>query len=55
MWLIMDIGFFGIVQKPGDAEKGLLTVRSRVRCDIETLAARHLPLVGAIEETAHTD
>jgi 8-oxo-dGTP pyrophosphatase MutT (NUDIX family) len=55
MWLITDIGFFSIVQKPGDAEKGLLTVRSRVRGDLEALIELHLPIVGTIEETSHTD
>jgi 8-oxo-dGTP pyrophosphatase MutT (NUDIX family) len=55
MWLITDIGFFSIVQKPGDAEKGLLTVRSRVRSDLEALVERHLRIVGPIEETSHTD
>ncbi len=55
MWLITDIGFFSIVQKPGDAQKGLLTVRSRVRGDLEALIERHLPIVGPIEETSHTD
>lgn len=55
MWLITELGFFSIVQKADDRDKGLLTVRSRVRADLEALAATHLPLVGAIEESSHTD
>lgn len=55
MWLFTDIGFFSIVQKPEDRSKGLLTVRSRVRGDLEALAGKHLPIVGEIQETSHTD
>ncbi|MHB2165616.1 NUDIX hydrolase [Alsobacter sp. R-9] len=55
MWLITDIGFFSIVQKPGDGPKGLLTVRARVRSDLEALVAKHLPAVGPIEESTNTD
>jgi hypothetical protein len=28
MWLMTRFGFFSIVQKPGDAEAGMLTVRA---------------------------
>lgn len=36
MWLYTDIGFFSIVQKDG---AGTLTIRSRVRKDLEKLRA----------------
>ncbi|MCB1954143.1 MAG: NUDIX domain-containing protein [Rhodocyclaceae bacterium] len=40
MWLLTTIGLFSIVQKPGDADDGMLTVRARVREDLEAFAAR---------------
>lgn len=55
MWLLTPIGFFSIVQKPGDKEAGTLTVRSRVRKDLETLKAEHLPELGEIKESLDTD
>ena len=39
MWLITPTGFFSIVQKPTDAQANTLTVRARVRQDLETLRA----------------
>ena len=36
MWLMTNFGFFSFVQKPGDE---LLTLRSRVKMDLETLRA----------------
>jgi 8-oxo-dGTP pyrophosphatase MutT (NUDIX family) len=55
MWLITKFGFFSIVQKPGDAEAGMLTVRARVRADLEALRAAYLPEMGEITENAGTD
>ncbi len=37
MWLIAKRGFYSIVEKPEDRGEGLVTVRARVRQDIETL------------------
>lgn len=37
MWVVTDFGFFSVVQKPGDAEAGTLTVRARVRGDLEAV------------------
>lgn len=54
MWVITDFGFFSVVQKPGDAEAGTLTVRARVRADLEALA-RRTPAMGPIREGAGTD
>lgn len=52
MWIITEIGFFSIVQKPGDSG---LTVRARVRGDLEALKERYLPELGDIVEGAGTD
>lgn len=49
-----DLGFFSIVQKPEDRASGLLTIRSRVRADLEALA-KCLPFMGPISEKAGTD
>lgn len=43
MWLYTNIGFFSIVQKDG---AGTLTIRSRVRKDLENLRLR----MGAIDQ-----
>lgn len=55
MWIITTLGFFSIVQKPGDATAGTLTVRARVRSDLEALQAAVLPGLGAITESKTTD
>jgi ADP-ribose pyrophosphatase YjhB (NUDIX family) len=55
MWLITPIGFFSIVQKPGDKQNGSLTVRSRVRSDLVALKKHYLPGLGPIQEGKGTD
>lgn len=55
MWLLTDIGFFSIVRKPWDVDAGTLTVRARVKADLETLKVRHLPGATAIEEDPEAD
>jgi hypothetical protein len=55
MWLVCDFGFFSIVAKPGDAQAGMLTVRARVRGDLETLKRRYLPTMGPIRESKVND
>ena len=55
MWLITSLGFFSIVCKPGDMESGMLTVRARVKSDLEELRHHCLPSLGAIVEGAGTD
>jgi 8-oxo-dGTP pyrophosphatase MutT (NUDIX family) len=54
MWLQTRIGFFSIVQKPEDAEAGTLTMRARVRADLERMRAC-LPALGPITADAGTD
>jgi hypothetical protein len=43
MWLVLPFGFYSIVQKPNNKR---LTVRARVRADLEALRARYLPQLG---------
>ena len=55
MWLITPIGFFSVVQKPGDAAANTLTVRARVRSDLEALRQGYLPALGEITESTTND
>lgn len=55
MWLLTPHGFFSVVEKPGDAAHGSLTVRARVRSDLASLRAAVLPEMGPIEESESTD
>lgn len=55
MWLITPIGFFSIVQKPGDKKTGTLTIRARVRGDLTALKLHYLPGLGPIKESSDTD
>jgi hypothetical protein len=52
MWLITNFGFFSIVQKVGDRD---LTIRSRVRGDLEILREKYLPGLGEVMKSAVTD
>jgi hypothetical protein len=54
MWIITSIGFFSIVRKPEDVASGTLTVRARVRGDLEALR-QACPELGEIEESPHSD
>lgn len=55
MWLITPIGFFSIVQKASDVAADTLTVRARVKSDLEALRARYLPGLGTITESKTRD
>jgi len=55
MWLITNFGFFSIVQKSSDEGQGTLTVRSRVKSDLEMLKARYLPGMQEISANASHD
>lgn len=37
MWLITPIGFFSIIQEPGEKQNDTLTVRSQIRSDLAPL------------------
>jgi hypothetical protein len=52
MWLMTTFGFFSIVQKPNDT---MLTIRARVKSDLENLRKQYLPTLGEIEEHTGTD
>ncbi|MFM2148283.1 MAG: hypothetical protein RLZZ187_589 [Pseudomonadota bacterium] len=54
MWLMTDIGFFSIVEKPADKGSGLLTIRSRMRSDLEAFGQR-CRFSGGITAEAGTD
>ena len=55
MWLITPIGFFSVVQKPADKKTGVLTIRARVRGDLDKLREKYLPSLGPIEDSVGTD
>ena len=55
MWLLTTFGFFSIVEKPEDRGTGMVTVRARVRGDIESLRAKYLPGLSEIESTPDHD
>jgi hypothetical protein len=52
MWLVTRFGFFSVVQKEGDTH---LTIRSRVRADLEELHSRYLLEMNEIQENVGTD
>ena len=52
MWFITNFGFFSIVQKRGDSD---LTIRSRVKRDLESLREKYLPRLGEIKKSDVTD
>lgn len=55
MWLMTRYGFFSIVEKPADRDDGMLTVRARVRGDLDALRKHVMPGLGLIAEQAGTD
>ena len=55
MWLLTPYGFFSVVEKLGDAAGGVLTLRARVRSDLDALRAAVLPELGPTEEGKNTD
>lgn len=55
MWILTDLGFFSIVETPGDRDEGRLTIRARVRGDLDALRAKVLPGLGPIADGGGTD
>lgn len=55
MWIITPVGFFSIVEKPSDAAVGTLTIRARVRSDLDALRASLLPELSPTKETRAAD
>lgn len=55
MWLLTPVGFFSIVQKPTDVALNTLTVRARVKGDLEALRERYLNGMSDIKESRSND
>jgi hypothetical protein len=55
MWILTDFGFFSVVRKPEDVEGGMLTVRGRVKADLEALRSRYLEAASPISEDMEAD
>jgi len=53
MWVVSNVGFFSIVHKPEDP--GELTIRARVREDLEALKEFYLPSMSDIIESDDSD
>jgi hypothetical protein len=54
MWIITKIGFFSIIQKSWNISTGTLTIRARVRSDLEGLKA-YLTDMSDIVESNDSD
>jgi hypothetical protein len=52
MWIFSKVGFYSVVQKPGQS---YLTVRSRVREDLENLRETYIPGLSVIMAGGGTD
>ena len=55
IWIQTPIGFFSIVEKPEDHHNDQLTIRSRIRSDLEALKLLYLPTMGNITESHKSD
>ena len=55
MWLFSTSGFFSIVQKPEDVSTGMMTIRARVRSDLDTLRTDYLSELGPTQESIDSD
>lgn len=55
MWTLTSYGFFSIVQKPEDKARGTLTIRARVKNDLQALKDRYLLTMGEIIEHEGSD
>lgn len=55
MWIFTDVGFFSVVRKPEDEDEGMVTIRARVRSDLERLKEFYLQDLGDIVEGGGTD
>lgn len=52
MWIFTTVGFFSVVQKPGDRR---LCVRARAACDLERLRATLMTELGPTTDAEGTD
>ena len=55
MWLMTKAGFFSVVQKPTDRAGDTLTIRGRVKQDLETIRREYLPSASPVREHSGTD
>ena len=55
MWIFTPDGFFSVVEKAGDRDTGILTIRSRVAADLDALRERFMPELGPTIKGAGTD
>jgi hypothetical protein len=55
VWLLTPLGFFSIVRKADDVGGKTLTIRARVKTDLEALRVRYLPGLKEIKENAGSD
>lgn len=54
MWIMTTTGFYSVVQKAEDVANGTVSVRARVRADLDGLRA-YLPAMGDLIETDDSD
>ena len=55
MWILTNVGFFSIVETSNDIDQKCVTIRARAKSDLEALKLLHLPDMGHISETDHSD
>lgn len=55
MWLITNFGFFSVVEKDADKGKNTLTIRTRVKADLEQLRSTYIQSLGPVETDAGSD
>ncbi len=55
MWLATCFGFFSVVRRDNDAREGMLTVRGRVRADLEAFRSGYLPGASPVMEQERAD
>ena len=49
IWIQTRFGFFSIVEKADDKQRGTLTIRARVKSDLEALRDKYLPDIDILE------
>ena len=55
MWIFTPDGFYSVVEKSEDRDAGMLTVRSRVKADLDALRKLFMPELGPTISGAGTD
>ena len=55
MWIFTELGFFSVVRKREDSAEDMLTVRGRVRSDLESLRSACLPGASPVTESRMAD